>query len=299
MASIGTTTTTGWTTTSTLSEALPVVIESARIVRLFTNVMTKLVDRHTMPEGSGLVFNEIALNNLTAQNITETTILENPQQLSDNLFQVTPLQVGISTLITDRTRRRISANVAGLIGQLAGKAMERKKDIDGLAIVANATTSLGGSTTTMASGFVAAAVARIKGNSTEPMLQGPYYTVLHPFQVKAIQDEVVAGIGTYNIPNGLTEDTFKMGYEGHLFGTEVFTDGNITIDSTTSAKGGVFAKMAIVLVQGYAPRAETQRHPEIGGGSDVLYMYDEYAYGERSPGNWLYAIYSDVTAPTS
>ena len=299
MAAIGTTTTTGWTTTSSVSEALPVIIESARIVRLFNSVMTKLVDRHTMPEGSGLVWNEIALNNLTASNITETTILENPQQLSDNLFQVTPLQVGISTLVTDRARKRISSNVAALIGQLAGRAMERKKDIDGLTIIANATTTLGGSSVVMSSGYVSAGVARIKGNSTEPMLQGPYYTVLHPFQVKAVQDEVVSGIGTYTIPTGLTEDTFRQGYSGNLFGTEVYEDGNITIDSTTSAKGGVFAKMAVVLVQGYAPRAETQRRPDIGGGSDVLYMYDEYAYGERSAGNWLYSIYTDVTAPTS
>lgn len=299
MASLGTTTTSGWTTSSTVSEALPVIIESSRIVRLFTNVVTKLVDRHTMPEGSGLVWNEIALNNLTASNVTETTILENPQQLSDNLFQVTPLQVGISTLITDRARRRISANVASLIGQVAGKAMERKKDIDGLAIISNATTALGGTTTTMQSGYIAAAIARIKGNSTEPLLEGPYYAVLHPFQTKAVQDEVVAGLGTYTIPQGLTQDTFRMGYSGNLFGAEVYEDGNITIDSTTSAKGGVFGKMAIVLVQGYEPRAETQRRPDVGGGADVLYMYDEYAYGERSAGNWLYSIYTDVTAPSS
>jgi len=299
MASLGTTTTSGWTTSSTVSEALPVIIESSRIVRLFTNVVTKLVDRHTMPEGSGLVWNEIALNNLTASNVTETTILENPQQLSDNLFQVTPLQVGISTLITDRARRRISANVASLIGQVAGKAMERKKDIDGLAIIANATTALGGTTTTMQSGYIAAAIARIKGNSTEPLLEGPYYAVLHPFQTKAVQDEVVAGLGTYTIPQGLTQDTFRMGYSGNLFGAEVYEDGNITIDSTTSAKGGVFGKMSIVLVQGYEPRAETQRRPDVGGGADVLYMYDEYAYGERSAGNWLYSIYTDVTAPSS
>lgn len=299
MATIGTTTTSGWTTASTLSEALPVSVESARLVRLFANVVTKLVDRKTMADGQGLTWNEVALNNLTASNITETTILENPQQLSDNLFQVTPLQVGISTLLTDRARRRISANVAGLIGQLAGKAMERKKDIDGLTIIANATTTLGGTTQTMSSGFVSAGIARIKGNSTEPMMDGPYYTVLHPFQVKAIQDEVVAGIGTYTIPVGLTEETYRMGYDGNLFGTEVYSDGNITTDSTTSSKGGIFAKMAIVLVQGYAPRAETQRRPEIGGGADVLYMYDEYAYGERSAGNWLYTIYSDTTSPSS
>jgi len=29
-----------------------------------------------------------------------------------------------------------------------------------------------------------------------------------------------------------------------------------------------------------------------------LYHYDEYAYGERSSGNWLYEVISDALAPT-
>jgi len=28
-------------------------------------------------------------------------------------------------------------------------------------------------------------------------------------------------------------------------------------------------------------------------------MYDEYAYGERSAGNWLFEVISDATTPTS
>ena len=47
MAAIGTTNNTGWTTTSSVSEALPVIIESGRIVRLFVNVVTKLDRKST------------------------------------------------------------------------------------------------------------------------------------------------------------------------------------------------------------------------------------------------------------
>jgi hypothetical protein len=57
--------------------------------------------------------------------------------------------------------------------------------------------------------------------------------------------------------------------------------------------------MAIVGVQGHDLKKETRRMPHIGGGADDIFMYDEYAYGERSPGNWLYEIYSDATTPTS
>lgn len=289
---------TGWTTTSAVTDALPYAIESARIVRLFANVMTKVCDRTTLPEGQGLVWNEIALNNVTASNITETTILENPQQLSETLFQIIPLQAGISMLITDRLRRRISPVVLGKIGQLGQRAMELKKDKDGLTILANATTALGGASTTGHSGLYSAALSRIMGNSTEPLADGPFNAVIHPFQLKDIQDEVLSGVGTYAIPTGLTEDTYRKGFSGTLFGLNVFVDGNITIDSNTDAKGGVFGQQAVVLVQGYAPRVTSQRREDIGGGSDIMYMYDEYAYGERSAGNWLYSIYTNVTAPT-
>jgi hypothetical protein len=56
---------------------------------------------------------------------------------------------------------------------------------------------------------------------------------------------------------------------------------------------------AIVLVQGRGIKTETRREPQIGGGATSLWVTDEYAYGERSAGNWLYEIKSDCTAPTA
>ena len=61
----------------------------------------------------------------------------------------------------------------------------------------------------------------------------------------------------------------------------------------------MFAQEAIVLVQGRSPRTATIRREDIGGGATVMYLYDEYAYGERSAGNWLFEIIADATAPTS
>ena len=130
----------GWTTTGSLADSLPTVIDSARIVREFEAVIPRLVDRVTLPEGAGLNWDEISLSKLTAQTVTELTILDNPQQLVDTLFSVTPTVVGIQTLITDRTKRRISKQVAAKMGSLAGNAMERKKDTDGIAILDGATT---------------------------------------------------------------------------------------------------------------------------------------------------------------
>lgn len=289
----------GDTITSSLSDSLPTVIASARIIREHEGVMPQLVDKVTFEEGTGLDWNEISLSALTASSVTETTDLKNPQQLADSLFTITPTLVGILVVITDRTARRISKNVFAKTGSLAQNAIQRKKDEDGITVLDGANTSIpGASGTTLSFGHIAAAVTRITGNATEPG-KPPIYCVLHGYQIKDIYDELVGGVGTMPIPEGITARVLQDGFRGRISGAQIFEDGNISIATSTSAKGGVFAREAIVLVQGAAPRAVMVRDEALGGGASKMYYYDEYAYGERSDNNWLYEIWSDATAPTS
>ena len=286
------------TVTTSLADSLPTIIDSARIVREYEGVMTRLVDKTTLAENTGLTWDEISLAQLSAQTVTETTFLNNPQAIADTLFSITPTMIGIQTVITDRVRRRISSNVAAKLGVLAQNAMQRKKDEDLLTVLDGATTSLSGAGTTLAHGIISAAYSRITGNTTEPAITA-VYAVLHPFQIKDLQDELEQGLGTYPVPMGLTAEVFRMGFKGSVSNVEVFADGNITIDSADDSKGGVFAREGIVHVQGHSPRATTDRWEHYGGGADVLYMYDEYGNGERSAGNWVYEVYSDALAPSS
>jgi hypothetical protein len=287
----------GNTTTGSLADSLPTVISAARIVRENEGVMVQCVDVQKLGEGIGTTWNEVSFAQLEAQAITETETLDNPQQLSDTLLTITPEVVGISTLITDRVAARISKNAYAKIGVLAQNAIQRKKDKDGITVLDSATTSLCSTGTTLTSGHIAAGVSRISSNSTEPGTP-PYYAVLHGYQIKDIHDEFTNPVGTYPIPEGETARAFREGFKGMINGARIMEDGNITI-SSNDAKGGVFAKEGIILVQGRSPHAETKRRPEVGGGATEVFLYDEYAYGERSSGNWLYEIYSDATAPTS
>lgn len=289
------------TTTGSLADSLDVIRDAARIVREYEGVFQRVTDMQKLSANTGLSWDEIALSGLTAQTITETTILENPQQYVDTLFSVTPLVSGINTIVTDRVYRRVSKKTIAQMGKLAMNAMQRKKDEDFLATFAGATTTLAGTGQTLTSGVISAGVARITGNDTEaPPEDGNVFAVLHSYQIKDIQDEIVAGVGTYNIPHGMTEDVFKRGMAGidRVSGAAVFRDNNIIRNSTPDARGAVFHKMAIVLVQGHDIRTVTRRREEIGGGADELFIYDEYALGERSAGNWLYGILSDVTNPS-
>lgn len=288
---------TGNTVTDSLNDSLPSVISSARLVREYEGVMPNLVDKVTLGEGIGLSWQEISIAQLNAQGVTESTELNNPQQIADTLFSITPTVSGLSVVITDRVAARITKNVYAKLGGLAQNAIQRKKDEDGLVVLDGATTSLGGAGTTATSGLVASAGARILGNATEPGMK-PIRAVLHPFQIKDFWDEITAPVGTYSL-DGESARVFREGFMGRISGVEVFEDGNISVDGSDDAKGGVFAQAGIVLVQGRMPRAVNVRNEKLGGGATEMYVYDEYAYGERSAGNWLFEIYTDALAPTS
>ena len=261
--------------------------------------MPQLVEKQTLGEGIGLTWQEITYAALTAQAITETTDLDNPQQLSDTLLTITPTVVGIETFITDRVRARISKKGFAKIGQLGQNAMQRKKDEDGLTLLSSgATTSEPGAGATLTSGYIASASFNITSNTTEPGNK-PIRCVLHGFQMKDLYDELVAGVGTYVVNEGPTARVFSNRFDLPIAGAEVYEDGNIAIDSSSDAVGGVFAQEGIILVQGRAPRVVDVRNEKRGGGGNHVYHYDEYAYGQRNAGVWDFRMKSDATAPTS
>ena len=302
----------GNTITDSLADSIPTMIASARIVREFAGVMPNLVDRQRLDENTGTVWNEVSMAKLTAQAVTESTELDNPQQMSDTLLSITPTVIGVHTVITDRVALRISSIAYAQTGSLAQNAIERKKDVDGITAIDGATTVLG-SDATLTSGVISAGAYQITSNTTEPApASAPINAVHHGFCLKDIDDELIGpgviGFGasagsahTAGAPltSGIAAEAFQNRYRGTIGGARVFEDGNIPIVATTLAKGGVFSQMALILVEGRAPYVETKRLPELGGGATAIYHYDEYAYGERSSGNWLYEIQADATAPTS
>lgn len=287
----------GYTTTTALSDSLNTVVAEARIVREYEGVMPQLVDKYTLKEGDGLTWNEVALAQLVANAVSESEEYDNAQQLSDTMLSVTPTVAVCQTIITDRVAKRIAKVAYAKLGQLCQNAIQRKKDEDGLTVLDGATTTLCGSGSTLASGHIAAGAARIRGNTTEGA-PDPVRCVLHPYQIKDLYDELVAGVGSYVVNEGPTATVLKSGFTLPISGVEIYSDGNVPIDGTPDATGGMFAKMGILLVQGRSPWTATERK-QIGGGADSVWLYDEYAYGERSSGNWVYEVKSDATAPTS
>ncbi len=291
--------TTGDTFVAQVEAGLNTMVASARRRRQFpTNVMPRVVDRQTLKEGTGTAWREFLAENLTAQNYGETAIIDNPQEISGSILSATPQLVAIQTFIGKRVQVRLDPKAFGTFGALAQEAVERKKNTDGHAMFASATTTLGGSGTTLSFGHVDAGVRRITSDATEPGPQ-PIAVVLHGYGIYDIESEIKAGLGTYPIPEGMTEQVFRNGFQGMIASANVFEDGLIAIDGSTDATGGVFSKMAILLVQGISPWKDTRYEPHKGYGGWSVWLKDEYIYAERSVGNWLYAIKHNASAPTS
>lgn len=288
----------GDTTTGSVADALNTMVAAARMVRDYDAVVPKTVDRQRLAEHTGLSWIEDRIELLTATTVTENTILDNPQQYQDTKFSVTPTYSGIMTFVSNRTMMRADAKVVALLrGEAMSRALQRKKDTDGIAQFALFTTTLAGTGQTLHSGFISAGASRIKGNSTEPGT-GTLNAVLHPFGVKDLQDELVVGVGTYTIPEGLTAETYRRGFSGTVTGVNVWEDGNIAINSTPDARGAIYDKNAIVLVEGMSMKSYDRFRPDKGAGGTEYYLYDEYAYGQRRDA-WGFSILHDATSPSN
>lgn len=287
---------TGHTITDALTDAIDTVLMSARIVREYGGVMPQLCERQRIPQGRD--WSEFAWNKLTARAVAEDQEFNNAQRLSGSKISFTPTTVVIYTVITDDVARTISKRAYAELGTLAQNAMQRKKDQDGLAALDSATTSLCGAGSTLSFGHISAAAVRITSNATEPGY-GPLFGVLHGYQIKDIADEITAGIGTYIVPDGMSKNVFENGWKGKVNGVQIIEDGNITIDSADDAKGGVFCRPALLLIEQDVISKETERLIKTGSGATGVVLRDRYGFGERSAGNWLYEIYSDATTPTS
>lgn len=296
---------TGETTTGSLTGALPEIVADARIVIEWEGTWMRTCEVIRQQQGTGLNWTEFALNRMDAQDITETTDNQNFQQYNGFLLSAEPQMTQIIIKVTDRTYWKIASVVKSKMGTLAGNAMARKKDKDYLGLFSTfATTASPGSGNPFASGYIAAAKNNVTSNVTEPT-SAVVSTVLHGFQIYDIQTELNAAIGSDAIPKGLTEEVFRKGFSGAVSGSNVYEDGNITVDSTPNANGATHARSGVLAIMGMAPKTETDRDIHFGGGADVISMVDEYVFIERKSGSagttqvWCYRHLSDATAPTS
>lgn len=289
----------GDTFVTTVEEGLDTVIAEARVTREYpADVMMKVCDRRTLMPGTGTSYREFLAATLTAQNYGETDTIDNPQELDGSILSATPQLTAVQTFIGRRVAVRLNKEAFATFGGLAQDAIQRKKDRDGLALFATFASPVAGTGVTLTSGHLSALNTRILSDVDEAGAP-PIQIVLHGYQVHDLQSAVLASVGTYAIPEGYTQETYQRGWRGSIVGANVYVDGLIVLTATPDARGAVFAKRGVCIVQGISPWKESREEPQKGFGGVNVWLKDEYIWFERSPGNWAYGVLSDATAPTS
>lgn len=189
------------------------------------------------------------------------------QSLGDSLVTITPAEYGCQVVITDMAGEMVQdPTLLRRAGKLMGMALSKKEDEDMVTLYDSFTTNtpLGsGSGTNLSAALISAAFATITGNSTEPA-PGPYNAAFHPYSIEDLSQNYAVAGGTYPIPSGVSQEVLENYYVNKVSNCHVYSAGNLTV-SSNAAKGGVFSKEAIYLVDFKAPYVEDERDASLRG----------------------------------
>jgi N4-gp56 family major capsid protein len=270
-------------TTSTLDDLLPSIIQEAMFVASERSIMRGLVRNYTLAPGQGKTVNVPIYPNQTAAALTEGDEVSNTA-VSTTTATITIAPVAIRTMVTDLAVQQSSSNVIADLGRLFGEAIARKMDKDLTALFASFSAGAGDYTgnITVAAIFEQAAKLRALGVDMSGVA-----CVLHPeiaYSLKAALTTTGATAFTAGAFGDVANEAMRMGYVGQLAGLPIYETSNI--DYVTNAgdfPGAVFHRDALGIGMVGDIAIETQRRASYLGTDvvaschyGVVELYDSY-----------------------
>ena len=254
-------------TTTSLNDLLPSIVQEALFVASERSIMRGLVKNYTLPAQSGKTVTVPIYPLQTAAGLTEGTEAS-PSAVSTSSAVLTVAEVGIATQISDLARLSSATNVVADVGRLFGEAIARKIDLDLTALFTGFTTNVVGSANiaaisaniTAADVFKAVAKLRQSGVPSNDIV-----CVLSP----AVAYDLKANLtNTFANPNaGMAQNEAMIaGYVGQLAGLAIYESANLANTGTAGDYvGGVFHRDALGLALLQDIRIETQRNALLRG----------------------------------
>jgi len=241
------------TTSSTVSELYTAIIAEAQFVIQEQSLMRNLVKNYTI-SGGGKAIQVPIYPAISAAAVADATDLGNTA-INPTEVTITASEVGVMTTLTDMARNSASRNVAADIGQLFGKAIAKKIDVDLLALFDGFSQTAGSASAVLAPAaiFNAAAVLRSLGLPVNEC-----YAVMHPhvaYDLKSGMTNTFAGLSTET-----SNEALRSGYIGQLAGIQLFESANMANTGTVGDyKVGIFHKDALGLAMMQDLKIEIQR----------------------------------------
>jgi N4-gp56 family major capsid protein len=259
-------------TTTTLNDLLPEIIQEAMFVASERSIMRGLVKNYTLSPGQGKNVNVPIYPRQTAKAVTEGNEVDN-DAVSTNTALLTVSPVAIRTLLTDLARTSAASNVVADLGRLFGEAVARKMDSDLTALFSSFNAPTAG-TTVLTAAQIFTAVAKLQADAV-PM-EG-MVCVIHPeiaFDLKSAlttQGNTPFTAGAYG---DNANEAMRTGFVGLLAGIPVYQTSNMTNSgSAGNYIGAVFQRDALGLGMIGDIAIETQRRASFLGDDIVCSAY--------------------------
>lgn len=258
-------------TTTTLNDLLPEIIQEAMFVASERSIMRGLVKNYTLSPGQGKNVNVPIYPRQTAKPVTEGNEVDN-DAVSTNTALLTVSPVAIRTLLTDLARTSAASNVVADLGRLFGEAVARKMDTDLTALFSSFTAPTAG-TTALTAAQIFTAVAKLQADAV-PM--DGMVCVVHPeiaFDLKSSLTNSGNTVfsGAYN---DVGNEAMRTGFVGLLAGIPVYQTSNMANSgSAGNYIGAVFQRDALGLGMIGDIAIETQRRASFLGDDIVCSAY--------------------------
>jgi hypothetical protein len=251
--------------------------------------VSNFTDRTGLAARSSSIYSSATIND-----ISDADDLASQAFTPSVLSTLTPGEVGAQFFITDSRMESDPMMVRNDAALELGAAMASKIESD---LVGNFSSLTGGTVgaagSTMTWSYLAAAVSILRGNK----VPGPYYAVLHPYQVHDLSiavSNMTQATGQMNAP-GAGDAALANRMPGAPLGLAgIIESAEIAIDGNADAFGAVCNPLALALDTRRAPRLEPERDASRRG--IELNLSAVYAHGVWRPAYGV-AVLSDATTP--
>jgi hypothetical protein len=322
---------TGITSLTQITNAIERYIDEVQFVADDSGIFERLITTRRFPRGKGLLWTEPYFGTLTATDLVDGTIFDDPTLITDSAFTLTPTEKGIQVLWSDRLVRAMKENFPRIASEMSGNALAYRMDQDLITVAQSGGLTLGGATVPATTGIISAAlrsiqagvalgsqVARTGARTTGEKAKGPYHVVLHPYHghdlfgqwtSTAIPASAlgagVAVTGNYTRSSDVNQynTAWLEGMEGVKIpglNADLWWDSNIPLASGTyasgAAKGAVFTEDAMVNL--LYQSIERYQERTFDGRNTRVTLWRDNAVGLRVDVH-LVVLHLDTSAPAT
>ena len=240
--------------TTSLNDLISPIVQEAMFVASETAIMPGLVKQFTVPANAGAVLQiPIYASQTISADVAESTDLSNTE-ISTSKADITLVEAGIMTTLTDMARNHSVSNVVADLGRLFGEAIAKRHDRALTGLFTSFTSEIGQDTDEIEVKDLFEAYATLKAAA----VPGQYVGVFNP---KAIYNVKKALTNTFVNPNAsdVANQAMTEGYIGRIAGIDIYESSNVVEPSSNTSVNAVFSRDALGIAIAEQLKIETQR----------------------------------------